>query len=101
LTVKRPSARGRDRDEIRRDAPAGRRQRRQRQPGLFAQACEASPKRLGVQVIDIYYQHRVDPAVAVEETVGAMARLVEQGKVRLLGCARRGPNGSPATLHLT
>ncbi len=39
-------------------------------------------KRLGVDVIDLYYQHRVDPAVPIEETVGAMARLVEQGKVR-------------------
>src|SRR6516225_3601004 len=54
-------------------------------PAYIAQACEASLKRLGVDVIDLYYQHRVDPAVPVEETVGAMARLVEQGKVRYLG----------------
>src|SRR5499427_4460233 len=44
-----------------------------------SQACETSLRRLGVEVIDLYYQHRVDPAVPVEETVGAMARLVEQG----------------------
>src|SRR5271169_3797544 len=49
-------------------------------PAYIAQACEASLKRLGVESIDLYYQHRVDPAVPVEETVGAMARLVEQGK---------------------
>jgi len=48
-------------------------------------SCEASLKRLGVQVIDLYYQHRVDTEVPIEETVGAMARLVEQGKVRFLG----------------
>src|SRR5215471_2725166 len=46
-------------------------------PAYIAQACEASLKRLGVETIDLYYQHRVDPAVPVEETVGAMARLVE------------------------
>jgi aryl-alcohol dehydrogenase-like predicted oxidoreductase len=49
------------------------------------QACEASLKRLGVDHVDLYYQHRVDPAVPIEETVGAMASLVEQGKVRHLG----------------
>ncbi|MBV9280642.1 MAG: aldo/keto reductase [Chloroflexi bacterium] len=54
-------------------------------PGYVAQACEASLQRLGVEVIDLYYQHRVDPATPIEETVGAMARLVEQGKVRYLG----------------
>jgi aryl-alcohol dehydrogenase-like predicted oxidoreductase len=59
-------------------------------PAYIPQACEASLKRLGVDVIDLYYQHRVDPAVPVEETVGAMAKLVEQGKVRYLGlCAAR------------
>ena len=56
-----------------------------------AQACEASLKRLGVDVIDLYYQHRVDPAVPVEDTVGAMARLVEQGKVRYLGLCEARP----------
>jgi aryl-alcohol dehydrogenase-like predicted oxidoreductase len=48
-------------------------------------ACEASLKRLGVEVIDLYYQHRVDPQTPIEETVGAMAELVRQGKVRYLG----------------
>ena len=48
-------------------------------------ACEASLKRLGVDTIDLYYQHRVDPDTPIEETVGAMARLVEAGKVRTLG----------------
>ena len=47
-------------------------------PAYIAQACEASLKRLGIDTIDLYYQHRVDPAVPVEETVGAMARLVER-----------------------
>jgi aryl-alcohol dehydrogenase-like predicted oxidoreductase len=56
-----------------------------------AQTCEASLKRLGVDVIDLYYQHRVDPAVPVEETVGAMTRLVEQGKVRHLGLCEARP----------
>jgi aryl-alcohol dehydrogenase-like predicted oxidoreductase len=49
------------------------------------QACDASLKRLGVDVIDLYYQHRVDPSVSIEGTVGAMAELVKQGKVRFLG----------------
>ena len=60
-------------------------------PGYITQACEASLKRLGVEVIDLYYQHRVDPAVPVEETVGAMARLIEQGKVRFLGLCEARP----------
>ena len=60
-------------------------------PAYLAQACEASLKRLGVDVIDLYYQHRVDPAVPVEDTVGAMARLVEQGKVRFLGLCEARP----------
>lgn len=54
-------------------------------PEYVAQAVEGSLKRLGIDTIDLYYQHRVDPEVPVEETVGAMARLVEQGKVRFLG----------------
>jgi aryl-alcohol dehydrogenase-like predicted oxidoreductase len=54
-------------------------------PEYVQSACEASLKRLGVETIDLYYQHRVDPTVPIEETVGAMARLVEQGKVRYLG----------------
>jgi len=54
-------------------------------PEYVRQACDASLERLGVDVIDLYYQHRVDPAVPIEETVGAMAELVRQGKVRFLG----------------
>ena len=54
-------------------------------PEYVRQACEASLKRLGIETIDLYYQHRVDPQTPIEETVGAMARLVEQGKVRFLG----------------
>jgi aryl-alcohol dehydrogenase-like predicted oxidoreductase len=60
-------------------------------PAYIAQACEASLRRLGVEVLDLYYQHRVDPAVPVEETVGAMARLVEHGKVRFLGMCEARP----------
>jgi aryl-alcohol dehydrogenase-like predicted oxidoreductase len=54
-------------------------------PEYVRSACEASLKRLGVEVIDLYYQHRVDPETPIEETVGAMSRLVEEGKVRYLG----------------
>lgn len=54
-------------------------------PDYVRQSCEASLKRLGVDVIDLYYQHRVDPATPIAETVGAMAELVRQGKVRYLG----------------
>lgn len=60
-------------------------------PAYVAAACEASLKRLGVEVIDLYYQHRVDPAVPIEETVGAMACLVGQGKVRFLGLSEARP----------
>jgi aryl-alcohol dehydrogenase-like predicted oxidoreductase len=60
-------------------------------PEYVMQACEASLTRLGVEVIDLYYQHRVDPAVPIEETVGAMAKLVEQGKVRFLGLSEAAP----------
>jgi aryl-alcohol dehydrogenase-like predicted oxidoreductase len=60
-------------------------------PAYVQQACEASLKRLGVEVIDLYYQHRVDPSVPVEDTVGAMSRLVEQGKVRHLGLCEARP----------
>ncbi len=59
-------------------------------PEYVQQACEASLRRLRVQVIDLYYQHRVDPSVPIEDTVGAMARLVEQGKVRFLGLSEAG-----------
>jgi aryl-alcohol dehydrogenase-like predicted oxidoreductase len=54
-------------------------------PDYVKKACEASLKRLGVEYIDLYYQHRVDPDTPIEETVGAMAKLVEEGKVRYLG----------------
>jgi aryl-alcohol dehydrogenase-like predicted oxidoreductase len=54
-------------------------------PEYIQQACEASLHRLGIDVIDLYYQHRVDTEVSIEETVGAMAKLVEQGKVKHLG----------------
>jgi len=60
-------------------------------PEHVRQACEASLARLGVDVIDLYYQHRVDPSVPIEETVGAMKRLVEQGKVRFLGLSEARP----------
>ncbi len=60
-------------------------------PEYVQAACEASLKRLGVEHIDLYYQHRVDPAVPIEDTVGAMARLVEQGKVRWLGLSEAAP----------
>ncbi len=60
-------------------------------PEYVGQACDASLKRLGVEVIDLYFQHRVDPKVPIEETVGAMARLVEQGKVRYLGLSEAAP----------
>jgi aryl-alcohol dehydrogenase-like predicted oxidoreductase len=60
-------------------------------PEYVPQACDASLKRLGVDVIDLYYQHRVDPAVPIEDTVGAMARLVERGKVRFLGLSEAAP----------
>src|SRR5580692_879264 len=60
-------------------------------PEYVASACEASLKRLGVETIDLYYQHRIDPTVPIEETVGAMARLVDQGKVRMLGLSEARP----------
>jgi aryl-alcohol dehydrogenase-like predicted oxidoreductase len=60
-------------------------------PVYVRQACEASLKRLGVEVIDLYYQHRVDPTVPIEDTVGAMAELVRQGKVRYLGLSEAAP----------
>jgi len=60
-------------------------------PDYVREACEASLRRLGTETIDLYYQHRVDPKVPIEETVGAMAELVEQGKVRHLGLSEAGP----------
>ncbi len=61
-------------------------------PEYVIEACEASLKRLGIDTIDLYYQHRVDPAVPVEDTVGAMAKLVTQGKVRFLGLSEAAPD---------
>ena len=60
-------------------------------PEYVREACDASLARLGVDVIDLYYQHRVDPAVPIEETVGGMKRLVEAGKVRALGLSEAAP----------
>src|SRR5437899_10772935 len=60
-------------------------------PAYVMRACEASLKRLGIDMIDLYYQHRVDPNTPIEETVGAMKRLVEQGKVRALGLSEARP----------
>jgi aryl-alcohol dehydrogenase-like predicted oxidoreductase len=60
-------------------------------PEYVVQACDTSLKRLGVDVIDLYYQHRVDPTVPIEETVGGMKRLVEAGKVRFLGLSEAAP----------
>ncbi len=60
-------------------------------PEYVRRACEDSLLRLGVDVIDLYYQHRVDPSVAIEETVGAMAGLVREGKVRHLGLSEAAP----------
>src|ERR1043165_4779552 len=64
-------------------------------PDYVKAACEASLKRLGVSHIDLYYQHRVDPATPIEDTVGAMADLVRAGKVRYLGLSE----ASPATIR--
>jgi aryl-alcohol dehydrogenase-like predicted oxidoreductase len=60
-------------------------------PEYVKQACDASLKRLGVDVIDLYYQHRVDKTVPIEDTVGAMAELVKAGKVRYLGLSEASP----------
>jgi len=60
-------------------------------PEYVKSACEASLKRLGTDYIDLYYQHRVDPNVPIEETVGAMAQLVKEGKVRYIGLSEAGP----------
>ena len=61
-------------------------------PDYVRSACEASLKRLGVEVIDLYYQHRVDPNVPIEDTVGEMARLKEEGKIRYLGLSEAAPD---------
>jgi aryl-alcohol dehydrogenase-like predicted oxidoreductase len=64
-------------------------------PDYVRRACEASLKRLGIDTIDLYYQHRVDPKTPIEDTVGAMAKLVEEGKVRYIGLSE----ASAATLR--
>jgi aryl-alcohol dehydrogenase-like predicted oxidoreductase len=61
-------------------------------PDYVISACEASLKRLGTDRIEVYFQHRVDPQTPIEDTVGAMARLVEQGKVRYIGLSEAGPD---------
>jgi len=61
-------------------------------PEYVRKACDASLQRLGVDHIDLYYQHRVDPQVPIEDTVGAMSDLVEAGKVRFLGLSEAGPS---------
>jgi len=60
-------------------------------PEYVRQCCDASLQRLGVDYIDLYYQHRVDPEVPIEDTIGAMAELVEQGKIRYLGMSEAAP----------
>src|SRR5208282_66215 len=60
-------------------------------PDYVRRACEASLRRLGVASIDLYYQHRVDPATPIEETVGAMAQLVTEGKIRHIGLSEASP----------
>jgi aryl-alcohol dehydrogenase-like predicted oxidoreductase len=61
-------------------------------PKYVRAACDASLRRLGVDVIDLYYQHRVDRSVPIEDTIGAMAALVREGKVRYLGLSEAGPH---------
>lgn len=80
---------------IQRDPNSGARLGISGKPEYVKAACEASLGRLGVETIDLYYLHRVDPATPIEETVGAMAQLVKEGKVRFLGLSEV----SPATLR--
>ena len=72
--------------------PGGQRGGTNAKPDYVPVACEASLKRLGTDVIDLYYLHRVDPETPIEDTVGAMAKLVEQGKVRFLGLSEAKPD---------
>jgi aryl-alcohol dehydrogenase-like predicted oxidoreductase len=60
-------------------------------PDYVRRSCEASLQRLGVETIDLYYQHRVDPATPIEETVGAMAQLLQEGKIRHIGLSEASP----------
>lgn len=66
-------------------------------PEYVPQACAASLRRLGVDVIDLYYLHRIDPDVPIEETVGSMAQLVRAGKVRYLGLSEAGRSSVTST----
>src|SRR5208337_1471461 len=70
-------------------------------PDYVRRSCEASLRRLGVETIDLYYQHRVDPATPIEETVGAMAELVRQGKIRHIGLSEASPQtlGRAVKIH--
>jgi aryl-alcohol dehydrogenase-like predicted oxidoreductase len=61
-------------------------------PEYVRKSCEESLKRLGIDTIDLYYQHRVDPNTPIEETVGAMANLIQQGKIRHIGLSEAGPD---------
>jgi aryl-alcohol dehydrogenase-like predicted oxidoreductase len=72
--------------------PGGQRGGVNGKPDYVPVACDASLKRMGIDVIDLYYIHRIDASVPIEDTVGAMARLVQQGKVRHLGLCEAGPN---------
>lgn len=69
-------------------------------PEYVRSACEGSLRRLGVETIDIYYQHRIDPKIPIEETIGAMAQLIEEGKARFLGLSEAGPQ-TPRRAHAT
>ncbi len=71
--------------------PDGKSRKISGRPDYVRQACDASLRRLGLDVIDLYYQHRVDPEVPIEDTVGAMAELVTAGKVRFLGLSEAAP----------
>ena len=83
---------GRPRDEVRqRQRPTAPSWASTARRSTSARSCDASLARLGVDVIDLYYQHRVDPKVPIEETVGAMAELVRAGKVRFLGLSEAAP----------
>src|ERR1700719_1591686 len=64
-------------------------------PEYVRKSCEASLRRLGIETIDLYYQHRVDPSTPIEETVGAMAQLIKEGKIRHIALSE----ASPATLR--
>ena len=81
-------------DQIRQSRRA-RRQIRRRPAGIRHEFLRGEPQAAGVDVIDLYYQHRIDPTVPIEDTVGAMAKLVEEGKVRALGLSEAQPEDRP------